>query len=58
MLKKKLVHAPILIVPYFIKPFILDVDWSTKGVGAVLSQRTRRNEQLSICEQKVLICPK
>jgi hypothetical protein len=58
MLKKKLVHAPILIVPYFTKPFILDVDWSTKGVGAVLSQRTRRNEQLSICEQKVLICPK
>jgi hypothetical protein len=36
--------APILILFYFIKPFILDVNWSTKGVGAILPQRARKNE--------------
>jgi hypothetical protein len=38
-LKKALVEAPILVRPDFKEPFCLDVDWSTKGVGAILSQR-------------------
>ena len=36
-LRLKLATAPILIRPDFTLPFILDVDWSQKGVGAVLS---------------------
>jgi hypothetical protein len=34
-LKRALVGAPILVCPDFKKPFCLDVDWSTKGVGAI-----------------------
>jgi hypothetical protein len=36
-LKRALVEAPILVRPDFKEPFCLDVDWSTKGVGVVLS---------------------
>jgi hypothetical protein len=36
-LKRALVDAPILTRPDFKKPFCLDVDWSPKGVGAILS---------------------
>jgi hypothetical protein len=36
-LKKRLIEAPILVKLDFNKPFILDVDWSIKGVGAILS---------------------
>jgi hypothetical protein len=36
-LKKALIGAPILVRPNFKEPFYLDVDWSTKGVGAILS---------------------
>jgi hypothetical protein len=35
--KRRLVEAPVLIKPDFNKPFILDVDWSIKGIGAILS---------------------
>jgi len=35
-LKKCPMSAPILVRPDFTKMFILDVDWSTKRVGAVL----------------------
>jgi hypothetical protein len=45
-LKKALVEAPILVRPDFKKPFCLDVDWSTKGVGAILSQREGRFEKV------------
>jgi hypothetical protein len=38
-LKKALVDAPTLIRPNFNRPFCLDVDWSTRGVGAILSQK-------------------
>jgi hypothetical protein len=36
--------APILILFDFIKPFILDVNWSTKGVGVILPQKANKNE--------------
>jgi hypothetical protein len=36
-LKKALMGAPILVRPNFKEPFCLDVDWSTKGVGTILS---------------------
>jgi hypothetical protein len=45
-LKRALVGAPILVCPDFKKPFYLDVDWSTKGVGAILSQREDRLERV------------
>jgi hypothetical protein len=46
VLKGALVEAPILVRPNFEKPFCLDVDWSMKGVGAVLSQREGRFEKV------------
>jgi hypothetical protein len=39
-----LVKAPILVQPNFPKAFILDVDWSTKGVGVIMSQWEGCNE--------------
>jgi hypothetical protein len=45
-LKRALVEAPILVRPDFEKPFCLDVDWSTKGVGTILSQREGRFEKV------------
>jgi hypothetical protein len=45
-LKRALVEAPILVPPDLKKPFCLDVDWSTKGVGAILSQREGRFEKV------------
>jgi hypothetical protein len=43
-LKRVLVFAPVLIRLEFEKQFCMDVDWSTKGVGAILSQRKGRSE--------------
>ncbi len=43
-LKQALVFALILVQPNFSKVFILDVNWSTKGVGAILSQKYGRKE--------------
>jgi hypothetical protein len=45
-LKGALVAAPVLIRPDFKKSFCLDVDWSPKGVGAILSQREGRMERV------------
>jgi len=45
-LKGALVAAPVLIRPDFDKQFYLDVDWSPKGVGAILSQRKGMKEKL------------
>jgi hypothetical protein len=45
-LKRALVDAPILIRPDFQRPFYLDVDWSTKGVSAILSQKEGRFEKV------------
>jgi hypothetical protein len=45
-LKKALVDAPTLIRPNFKRPFCLDVDWSTRGIGAILSQKEGRFEKV------------
>ncbi len=45
-LNRRLIEAPILVRPDFNKPFILDVDWSIKGVGAILSQKSGKHEQV------------
>jgi len=45
-LKRALVDAPILVRPDFKRPFCLDVDWLTKGVGAVLLEKEGRFEKV------------
>jgi hypothetical protein len=45
-LKGALVAAPILTRPDFNKPFYLDVNWSPKGIGAILSQKEGRMERV------------
>jgi len=45
-LKRALVDAPIFVCPDFKKPFCLDVNWSTKGVGAILSQKEGKLEKV------------
>jgi len=45
-LKRRLVEAPILVKHDSNKLFILDVDWSIKGVGTILSQKFGRQEQV------------
>jgi hypothetical protein len=45
-LKEALVAAPVLTRPDLKKPFCLDVDWSPKGVSAILSQREGRMERV------------
>ncbi len=53
-LKRALVEAPILVRLDFKEPFCLDVDWSTKGVGAVLSQREGGFEKVVAYASKAL----
>jgi hypothetical protein len=43
-LKKQLAESPALTRPDFSQPFILDADWSIKGVGAILSQKIERQK--------------
>jgi len=38
-MKEKLVETPILVRPNFNKTFILDVEWSIKNVGIIMSQK-------------------
>ena len=42
--KKALMEAPVLAYPDYLKPFILEMDASLKGLGAVLSQKGNDNE--------------
>ncbi len=53
-LKVALVEAPILIRPDFRRAFCLDVDWSPKGVGAILSQREGKSEKVVAYASKSL----
>jgi len=45
-LTKRLVVSPILTRVDFSQPFILDVDWSIRGIGAILSQKIERQKQV------------
>jgi hypothetical protein len=45
-LKAALVDAPVLTRPDFRRTFWLDVDWSPKGVGAILSQKEGKMERV------------
>jgi hypothetical protein len=53
-LRTALVEAPILIQPDFKRSFCLDVDWSPKGVGAILSQREGKLEKVVAYASKSL----
>ena len=46
LLKHQLISAPILKLPIFTQNFILDVDASENGLGAVLSQEFDGHEQV------------
>jgi len=50
-----LVDAPILTRPDFKRDFCLDVDWSPKGVGTILSQKEGRFEKVVAYASKSLI---
>jgi hypothetical protein len=54
-LKGALVDVPIFIWPDFKKPFCLDVDWSPKGVGAILSLKEGKFEKVVAYASKSLI---
>jgi len=43
-LKKCLVASLILTRPDFSQPFILDIDWSIRGVGTILLQKIERHD--------------
>jgi len=54
-LKQALVFAPILTIFDFCKGFILDIYWSTKGVGAIfLSQKEGKKECVIVYANKGL----
>jgi len=53
-LRAALVKAPILIRPDFKSAFCLDVDWSPKGVGAILSQKEGKLEKVVAYASKSL----
>jgi hypothetical protein len=46
VLKRRLIETPIMVRLDFNKPFILDVDWSIKGVETILSQKFGRQKQV------------
>jgi len=54
-LKAALVDAPVLTRPNFKQTFWLDVDWSTKGIGAILSQKEGKFEKVITYASKSLI---
>jgi hypothetical protein len=54
VLKKALVDTPMLIQLDFKKQFCLHVDWSPKGVGAILSQKEGKLEKMVAYASKSL----
>jgi hypothetical protein len=54
-LKVALVNAPVLTRPDFRRTFWLDVDWSPKGVGAILSQKEGKFEKVIAYASKSLM---
>ncbi len=52
MLKDALVKVHILIRLDFTQPFVLDVDCSIQGVGAILSQKEGRIERVMVYASK------
>ncbi len=54
VLKAALVDAPVLTRPDFRRMFWLDVDWSPKGVGVILSQKEGRLEKVVAYASKSL----
>ncbi len=53
-LKRALIATPMLVCPNFKKPFCLDVDWSPKGIGAILSQKEGKLERVVAYTSKSL----
>jgi hypothetical protein len=53
-LKAALVDAPVLTRPDFKRTFWLDMDWSPKGVGAILSQKEGKFEKVVAYASKSL----
>jgi hypothetical protein len=53
-LNATLMDAPVLTRPDFKQTFWLDVDWSPKGVGAILSQKERKFERVIAYASKSL----
>jgi hypothetical protein len=53
-LKAALVDVPVLTRPNFKRTFCLDVDWSPKGVRAILSQKEGKFEKVVAYASKSL----
>ena len=53
-LKKRLVSAPVLVMPQFNRDFLLDMDASGEGLGAVLSQIIAGQERVVAYVSKTL----
>jgi hypothetical protein len=53
-LKRTLIAASMLVHPDFKKPFYLNVNWSPKGVGAILSHKEGKLEKMVAYASKSL----